>query len=94
MTSAMTDCSCGCSRDTVSPAPLDPKEKRDGPPQDRKYVFDDFEMAPTETNDILMDDSGVIETASPSKRAMLQRCNLPSGLSVEAEESGLEQSTH
>lgn len=89
----MTDCSCGCTKDTVAPAPMDIKEKRDSPPRDKKNVFANFEMAPTATQDLSLEDDSILDVNASTKKDLLRRCHLPSGLSVESEEDlpGLEK---
>ncbi len=80
---ALTECACGCTKDSSKPESSLSGETRDSPPP-----FEQLEHATDMTPE-----PRVRLTNSEDKitrKKMLQDCNLPSGLSVE-DEDGPEQ---
>jgi len=89
MSNSISECGCGCGNATVSPAPVEGREKRDSPP--RKMV----EMASDNTT-VEGSTGGRGFSSSPnrfemrppvkySKRQELKATHMPSGLSVESD---------
>jgi hypothetical protein len=93
---ALTECACGCAKDSISPAPQSEVERRDSPPpSSHRFEFGDLEAAQDKTPEqrrslAVADDSRYPERMK--RRQMLKDCNLPSGLSVE-EDDGSELET-
>jgi hypothetical protein len=87
VSTAITECACGCSKDTaVSPAPLH-TEKRDSPPRNLQYEYDMVETAPHATPEGKLAGyaryNNATAESTKQQQDMLKHCNLPSGLSVE-----------
>lgn len=77
---ALSECTCGCTKDSISPAPHSHNEKRDSPPPEYEHL----EAAPDHTPDRTMQ---YIPDETIAASGMYKDCQLPSGLSVEAEEA-------
>lgn len=88
MYAALIDCSCGCTKDSVSPAPPLLGEKRDPPP---------LQTEPPQV--IAQGEEKTVHPLSPalkqkSERQVLYKNGpLPSGLSVEEHDDGPELET-
>ena len=86
---AFTECTCGCSRDSISPEPQREKERRDSPPPNLQYE-DDFDHSSRQISGRRFYTSTDVKNnasdATLQRREMMKECQLPSGLSVEASE--------